>query len=89
MFHTTNTRIIFADSKEDAIKQYLNLNIKTEDPEAQLECYRAVEEEDFDVNAEFNLVGEVSLSPPVMETIRKDPDRAYVIYYLEKIMSHK
>jgi len=89
MEHPTNTRIIFADSKEEALKQYQALNIKPEDPDPRVECYKALEEEDFDVNAEFNLVGEVSLSPPVMETIRKDPERAYVIYYMEKLAAKR
>lgn len=85
MQHTTNTRIIFADSAEEAIEQYRALGIKPHDPNALLECYKVLDEEDFDVNAEFNLVGEISLSPPVMETIRKDPGRAYAIYYLESL----
>ena len=51
-----------------------------------MECYKALDEEEFEVNAEFNLVGEVSLSPPVMETIRKDPERAYVLYYMETMV---
>lgn len=83
MYHPTNTRIIFADTADEALKQYRALNIETEDPDAKPECYKALDEEDFDVNAEFNLVGEVSLSPQVMATIRKDPARAYVIYYME------
>ena len=86
MEHPTNTRIIFADSAAEALEQYKALNIKTEDPEARVECYKALDEEEFEVNAEFNLVGEVSLSPPVMETIRKDPERAYVLYYMETMV---
>ena len=89
MHHPTNTRIIFADTAEEAVQQYRALDIKTEDPSAQVECYKALEEEDFDVNAEFNLVGEVSLSPPVMETIRQDPAKAYVIYYMEDLSLKK
>ena len=83
MKHTTNTRIIFADSLDEAQKQYLSLDIKTEDPNAVLECYKAVDEEDFELDSDFNFVGEISVSPSVMETIRQDPERAYVLYYLE------
>ncbi|SFG72567.1 hypothetical protein SAMN05660649_02523 [Desulfotomaculum arcticum] len=83
MKHTTNTRIIFADSLDEAKKQYLSLDIKTEDPNAVLECYKATDEEDFELDSDFNFVGEISVSPEVMETIRQDPERAYVLYYLE------
>ena len=83
MKHTTNTRIIFADSLDEAKKQYLSMDIKTEDPNAVLECYKVVDEEDFELDSDFNFVGEISVSPSVMETIRQDPERAYVLYYLE------
>lgn len=83
--HTTNTRVIFADSEAEARQKYLDLGIKTGDPEAILECYKVTEDEEFDISADFNFVGEISVSPEVMETIRQDPERAYVLYYLEKI----
>lgn len=83
MQHTTNTRIIFADSTEEARQKYLALGIKPGDPEAVLECYKVTGEEEFDLSADFNFVGEISVSPEVMEIIRQDPERAYVLYYLE------
>lgn len=83
MQHTTNTRVVFAGSAEEARQQYLALGIKTEDPGAVLECYKAIEDEEFDLAADFNFIGEISVSPEVMEVIRQDPERAYVLYYLE------
>lgn len=83
MQHTTNTQIVFADSEVEAKEKYLALGIKTEDPNAVLECYKALDEEDFDLSSDFNFVGEISVSPEVMATIRQDPERAYVLYYLE------
>lgn len=83
MQHTTNTRVIFADSEEEARQKYLALDIKTEDPQAILECYKTTEDEEFDISADFNLIGEISVSPEVMEVIRQDPERAYILYYLE------
>ncbi|MCF8010269.1 MAG: hypothetical protein K9L17_04220 [Clostridiales bacterium] len=83
--HTTNTQIVFANSTEEAKNKYLSMNLETHDPDPVLECYKVTEEEDFDLSEDFNLIGEVSLSPPVMETIRQDARRAYVLYYLEKI----
>lgn len=83
MHHPTNTRIIFADTAEEALKQFSALNIKTSDPDAKPECHKVLEEEDFDLDAEFNFIGEISVGPPVMATIKKDPPRAYVIYYME------
>ncbi|MCL2338049.1 MAG: hypothetical protein FWC60_11590 [Firmicutes bacterium] len=83
MQHTTNTKVIFADSAEEASQKYLALGIKTEDPKAVLECYKAIEDEEFDLTADFNFIGEISVSPEVMEVIRQDPDRAYVLYFLE------
>ncbi len=84
MKHTTNTRIVFADSSGEATDKYLAISIKTQDPEAILECYKVSELEDFDLSSDFNFVGEISVSPPVMEEIRQDPSRAYVLYYLEE-----
>lgn len=83
MQHTTNTRIIFAGSEAEAKEKYLALGLKTEDPQALLECYKAVDEEDFDLSSDFNFVGEISVSPEIMEIIRQDPENAYVLYYLE------
>ncbi|MFA7466991.1 MAG: hypothetical protein WCY82_01845 [Desulfotomaculaceae bacterium] len=83
MQHTTNTRVIFADSEEEARQKYLAEDIKTEDPQAVLECYKAIEDEEFDLSADFNFIGEISVSLSVMEVIRQDPERGYVLYYLE------
>jgi len=83
MQHTTNTRVIFAESEEEARQKYLAQGIKTEDPQAVLECYKATEDEEFDLSADFNFIGEISVSPSVMEVIRQDPERAYVLYFLE------
>lgn len=85
MLHTTNTKVIFADSGEEATQKYLDLGIKTSDPKAVLECYKVSEDEDFDIDSDFNFVGEISVSPEVMEVIRQDPQRAYVLYYLENV----
>lgn len=88
MRHPTNTQIIFADSFEEAKDKYLNMGIKTEDPEPVLECFKVTELEEFDLNEDFNFVGEISVSPPIMETIRKDPPRAYVLYFMEEKGNH-
>lgn len=85
MLHTTNTKVIFADSGEEARQKYLGLGIKTSDPQAVLECYRVFKDEEFDIDADFNFVGEISVSPEIMEVIRQDPQRAYVLYYLENV----
>lgn len=83
--HPTHTRIIFADSPEQAKQKYLELNIKPDhDPSPIIDVNKVTEEEDFEVDADFNLIGEVSVGPPIMEQIRTDVERAYVIYYLEK-----
>lgn len=83
MYHPTNTRIIFANTAEEALQQFHTLGIKTGDPDAKPECYKVLDEEEFDLGAEFNFIGEISVGPPVMATIRKDPSHAYVIYYME------
>ncbi|WP_066632877.1 hypothetical protein [Desulfolucanica intricata] len=83
MLHPTNTRIVFADSEEEARAKYQELGIKPKYNDAKLECFKAVEEEDFDLDAEMNFIGEISVGPPVMAEIRKDPPRAYVLYYME------
>ncbi|MEG6616318.1 hypothetical protein V6C27_07750 [Peptococcaceae bacterium 1198_IL3148] len=85
MEHPTHTRIIFADSPEEAKEKYLALNIKPDhDPNPIVDVRKVTEEEDFDAESEFNLFGEVSVGPPIMKEINKDVNRAYVIYYLEK-----
>lgn len=82
--HPTHTRIIFADDVEQAKQKYLALNIKPDhDPNPTIDVHKVTEEEDFEVDADFNLIGEVSVGPPIMEEIRTDSERAYVIYYLE------
>ena len=79
MQHTTNTHIIFADSAEDAKAQFIALGVKPdEDPNAQLDICKCTEEEDFDFESPFNLIGEY------MEKINTDPERAYVLYYIEE-----
>lgn len=85
MRHPTNTRVIFAASPEEAREKYVQLGIETKDKSPVLECFKVTEVEDFDVSAEFNFVGEISVGPPVMETIRQDPENAYVLYYMEDI----
>lgn len=89
MRHPTNTRIIYADSEQEAREKYLALGIPTKDPEPVLECFKAIEVEDFDLSSDMNFVGEISVSPEVMETIRKDPERAYVLYFMEDISAAK
>jgi hypothetical protein len=85
MEHPTHTRIIFADNNVEAKDKYLALNIKPDhDPNPGIDIRKVTEEEDFDVECDFNLFGEVSVGPPIMEEIRTDVDRAYVIYYMEK-----
>lgn len=86
MKHPTHTRIIFADTKEEAKQKYLALNIKPDqDPNPLVEVRKVTEEEDFDAESPFNLFGEVSVGPDIMDIIRKDTSRAYVIYYMEKV----
>jgi len=84
--HPTHTRVIFADNTAEAKEKYLQLRIKPDhDPNPTVDVRKVIEEEDFDANSPFNLFGEVSVGPDVMEIIRKDINRAYVIYYLEKL----
>ncbi len=84
MEHPTHTQIIFADNAEEAEKKYRALGIEPDhDPNPRIEVHKVTEEEDFDPESDFNLFGEVSVGPPVMEKIRTDIDRAYVIYYME------
>lgn len=85
MKHTTNTQVIFADSVEDALEQFKALGVKPDhDENAVLDICKCSEEEDFDFDSPFNLIGEVSLSPEYMEKVNQDPQRAYVLYYLEE-----
>ena len=83
MLHPTNTRIVFAGSEEEARAKYLELGVKPKHEVADLECYKAIDEEDFDIDAEMNFIGEISVSPSIMADIRTDPERAYVLYYME------
>lgn len=85
MRHPTNTRIVFADSEAAAREQYIALGIKTKDPEPVLDCFKVSELEDFELDEEMNFIGEISVGPPVMQEIRQDPSRAYVLYYMEDI----
>lgn len=85
MKHTTNTRVVFADSVEEAKEKYLALGVKPDhDANAAMDICKCSEEEDFDFESPFNLIGEVSLSPEYMEAVNQDPQRAYVIYYIEE-----
>lgn len=84
--HTTNTQIVFADSEQEAKEKYLSMGLEIEDPEAILECYKIAEVEDFDLAEDFNFIGEISVSPDIMATIRQDAPRAYALYYIEKII---
>lgn len=85
MTHTTGTRVVFADSQVEAKKEYEALGVQPEhDTQAKMDICKCSEEEDFDFDSPFNLIGEVSLSPEYMELVNKDPQRAYVIYYLEE-----
>lgn len=84
MLHPTNTRIIFADSTEEAREKYRALGVNPDtDPDPRLDCFKVTEEEDFDLTAGMNLIGEISVGPPIMAEINKDPRRAYVLYYME------
>lgn len=83
MQHPTNTRIIYADNPEEARQKYLALDIKTKDPNPGVEVLKPLEDEEFDIESDINLIGEVSVGPSIMAEIRKDPPRAYVVYYLE------
>ncbi len=85
MKHTTNTHVIFADSAQEAEEQYRAMGIAPDhDANAQLCVCKCSEEEDFDFESPFNLIGEVSLSPEYMSKVNEDPQRAYVLYYIEE-----
>ncbi|MEW6696738.1 MAG: hypothetical protein ACOY35_14715 [Bacillota bacterium] len=83
MQHPTNTRIVYADNPEEAKLNYLALAIKTKDPNPGVEVLKPLEDEEFDIESDINLIGEVSVGPSIMDEIRKDPQRAYVVYFLE------
>ena len=84
MLHTTHTHVLFADSADDAREQFLALGVKPdEDPNAKLDICKCTEDPDFDFDSPFNLIGEISLSPEYMEKINTDPQRAYVLSYIE------
>lgn len=85
MRHPTQTRVVFAESTEEAREKYLALGIETKDKNPILECFKVLEVEDFDIAGDFNFIGEISVSPQVMDTIRQDPERAYVLYYMEEV----
>ena len=62
MQHTSHTQVIFADSAEEAKEKYLALGIKPDhDPNPQIDVIKATEDEDFDINMDFNLIGEISV----------------------------
>lgn len=83
MQHPTNTRIILAENPEEAKQKYLALNIQTKDPNPGVEVLKPQDDEEFDINSDFNLIGEVSVSLAIMEEIRQNPEKAYVVYFLE------
>lgn len=85
MQHTTHTQVVFADNAEEAKEKFLALGIQPDhDANAQMDVIRALDEEDFDLESPFNLVGEISLSAEYMDKIREDAERAYVVYYIEE-----
>lgn len=84
MQHTSHTQVIFADSAEEAREKYLSLGIKPDnDPNAQLDVVKCTDDEDFDIESPFNLIGEISVGIDVMNIIRQDYPRAYCVYYIE------
>ncbi len=86
MKHTTNTHVVFADNAAAAKEQFLAMGVTPDhDENAVLDVCKCSEEEDFDFASPFNLIGEVSLSPEYMATVNQDPERAYVIYYIEEV----
>lgn len=85
MQFTSHTKIIFADNPQEAKAQYEAFGLQPDsDAQAKLEVIHLIDEEDFDLDSPFNFAGEVSLSPEYMEIVRKDPERAWVVYYLEE-----
>ena len=71
MQHTSHTQVIFADSAEEAREKYLALGIKPDnDPNAQLDVVKCTDDEDFDIESPFNLIGEISVGIDVMNIIR-------------------
>ena len=84
MQHTSHTQVIFADSAEEAKAKYLALDIKPDhDPNPQLDVIKATEDEALAITMDFNLIGEISVGIDVMNIIRQDYERAYVVYYIE------
>lgn len=84
--HPTHTKVIFAENRREAKEKYLNLNIQPDhDQDPTIDVRKVNEEEGFDETSPFNLFGEVSVGPDIMEVIRKNVGQAYVIYYLEKL----
>lgn len=85
MIHTTGTRVVFADSSEEAKVAYEALGVKPEhDPNAKMDICKCADDPEFDFESPFNLIGEVSLSPEYMDIVNQDPQRAYVVYYFEE-----
>ena len=69
----------------EAKEKYLALGIKPDhDPNPQIDVIKATEDEDFDIDMDFNLIGEISVGIDVMNIIRQDYPRAYVVYYIEE-----
>lgn len=84
MQHTSHTQVIFADSAEEAQEKFLALGVKPDhDPNPTIDVVKCTEDEDFDVESPFNLIGEISVGIEIMEIIRQDYPRAYVVYYIE------
>ncbi|MCD5406446.1 MAG: hypothetical protein LRZ99_02000 [Desulfotomaculum sp.] len=85
MEHPTHTEIIFANNTQEAVDKYAALGIKPDhDPNPKIVALKAAEEEDFDMESDINLIGEVSIGPPIMKKVRTNPALAYVVYYMEK-----
>ena len=69
---------------KEALEKYKALDIKPDhDPNPTIDVIKVLDEEDFDVESPFNLIGEISVGIDIMEIIRQDVERAYAAYYIE------
>lgn len=85
MQHTSHTQVVFADNHEEAKEKFLALGVKPDhDPNPVIDVIKATDDEDFDIESPFNLIGEISVGIEIMEIIRQDYPRAYVVYYIEE-----
>ncbi len=92
MFQPCGTQVIhklfsLTAAQKKQKEKYLALGIKPDhDPNPQIDVIKATEDEDFDIDMDFNLIGEISVGIDVMNIIRQDYPRAYVIYYIERTL---